>query len=58
MIVFLQIQLALRYFMIIWTFTFMGEFFPDKWKRYIFKYLLDVEKEEGIRDHSEPPFER
>ena len=44
--------------MIIWTFTFMGEFFPDKWKRYIFKYLLDVEKEEGIKDHSEPAFER
>ena len=44
--------------MIIWTFTLNGEFFPDKWKRHIFKYLLDVEKEQGIKDHSEPNFER
>ena len=36
----------------------MGEFFPDKWKKVIFKYILDVEKEEGIKDHAEPAFER
>lgn len=58
MILVLQLALVPRYFMIIWTFTFMGEVFPEKWKRFIFKYLLDVEKEEGIKDHSEPAFER
>ena len=43
--------------MIVWTMTFMGECFPDKVQKWLYKYLLEVEKEPGAHI-SDPPFER
>jgi len=43
-----------KYFMIIWMITVMGEFFPEKPKKFIFKYILDVEKEDGVKHPDDP----
>jgi len=45
MIILLQIAMIPRYFMIIWTSTFMGACLPDEYRQWIFKNFLDAAKE-------------
>ena len=47
-----------KYFAILWPMTMMGEFVPEKPKKFIFKYLLDVEKEDGVKNPDDPSNER
>ena len=46
-----------RYISVIWLMTFLGECFPEKVQKWLYKYVLEVEKEPGA-SITDPGFER